>query len=195
MRPRLLCALLLVAAPALAQPAGPPPVPMRDVAVLYRASGGTIQEFRMAWLAAEGKLRMETPGGALLHDTRSKRTTLLMTERRMFVEDVEDDRAPGIGLVPPGSRVARLGADRIAGLDCTLWRIEPPREDAEEEPSVTQACITADGVPLRIRQAEGSDQASDAVALKVDYARQDPAQFQVPLGYRPFDPKAATPKR
>ncbi|NOG73260.1 DUF4412 domain-containing protein [Roseicella sp. DB1501] len=195
MRPAILCAMLLAAGPALAQADGPLPAPVRDVAVTYRATGEKEQEIRMAWLVAQGRFRMETPGGALLHDMRSRRTTILMTEQRMFVEGSDEDRGPGIGLVPPGSRVARLGTDRIAGYDCTVWRIEPPKDSEGDEARANEACVTADGVPLRVVEIEGGEEVGRTVATRVDYARQDPAQFEVPPGYRPFDPQAAAPAR
>jgi hypothetical protein len=199
MRPAILCAALLAAGPAQtqaqAQADGPLPAPARDVAVTYRATGETEQEVRMAWLVAQGRFRLETPGGALLHDLRSRRTTILMTEQRMYVEGSDEDRGPGIGLVPPGSKVARLGTDRIAGHDCTVWRIEPPKEKDGEEARANEACVTADGVPLRVVEREGGEELGRTVATRLDYARQDPAQFEVPPGYRPFDPQAAAPAR
>jgi hypothetical protein len=191
-----ICAALLGAGPALAQSSsGPPPAPTRDVSVTYRSTGEKDEVLRMFWLNAEGKLRMETPGGAMLHDTRSNRTTVLMTEQRMFVEGGNDDRAPGIGLVKPGSRVTRVGTDRIAGHDCTVWRIEAAKDNPDDEDEITQACVTADGVPLRVVEMEGREEKSRTVATRVEYVRQDPAQFRVPPGYRPFDPSAFAPRR
>jgi hypothetical protein len=192
------CAALLSAAGTALAQSGPPAAPTRDFSATYRMTGVQDMELRMAWLTAEGVLRLDTPQGVLLQDTRRNRTTILMTEQRVFVEsdgDDDDDRGPGIGLVKPGSRVTRLGSDRIAGHGCTVWRIEEPREDPEDEAEVSQACLTEDGVPLRVVEMQGEDEKSRTTATRLEYARQDPARFRVPAGYRPFDPSALNQRR
>jgi hypothetical protein len=190
-------AVLGLTAPALAQSGnGPPSAPTRDFAATYRESGSRGRELRMSWLNAEGILRIDTAGGALLQNTRTNRTTILMTEQRMFVEGAsDDDRGPGIGLVEPGSRVTRKGTDRVAGHSCTVWRIEEPKEDPEDEPEVKEACVTADGVPLRMVEFEDGKPGDATTATQLDYASQDSARFRVPADYRPFDPKAMNPRQ
>lgn len=122
MRLSAVCAaVLMAAAPALAQSSsGPPSVPTRDFAATYRTTGEEEAELQMSWLTSEGILRVDTAGGTLLQDTRSNRTIILMPEERMFVDgDSDSDDGPGIGLVRPGSRVTRGGTERIAGRECT----------------------------------------------------------------------------
>lgn len=197
MRLPALFGTLLLALPALAQPAGPPAAPTRDVAVTYRGQDGRrAEEVQVRWSVTEGKLRMQTPGGAFIHDSRGNRDIILMTEQRMFVEGGADRRhGMGFDLVEPGDRVTREGNDKVAGLDCTVWRIETKKEDPEDEAKVKRACVTADGVPLRVVETEGEEQKSSFTATRVEYGRQDPAQFRVPEGYRPFDPSAFAPQR
>lgn len=60
---------------------------------------------------------------------------------------------------------------------------------------MTQACVTADGVPLRMIEIRGEEETSRTVATRLEYGRQDPARFRVPQGYRPFDPKALNQRR
>jgi hypothetical protein len=188
----VVCAALLGAAgPALAQ-SGPPAAPTRDFSATYRMSGEMDVELRMSWLTSEGVLRLDMPQGAMLQDTRRNRSTILMTEQRMFVEGDggdDDHRGPGIGLVKPGSRVRRLGPDRVAGLACTSWRIEDPKPEGEDEAEVSEACVTDDGVPLRVVETLGGEERSRTIATRVEYGRQDPSRFRVPAGYTPFDPK------
>jgi hypothetical protein len=95
---------------------------------------------------------------------------------------------------PTGSnrRLRREGTDRVAGQACTVWRIDPP---AGEEDEVKRACITADGVPLRLVSGEGSEAETDYVATEVSYAPQDPARFRVPQGYRPLNVGAPPAQR
>jgi hypothetical protein len=191
--------LLGLAAPAaLAQgtASGPVIAPTRDVAVTYRTTGGrNAGELRIAWLVAEEKMRLETPGGALIQDGRAKRDIILMTEQRMFVEGASDRRrGRGWSLAGPDDKVTREGADRVAGHECVVWRIEAKKEDPDDEAEAKRACVTADGVPLRVVEEKGEER-STTVATRVEYARQDPAQFRVPEGYRPFDPSAFAPQR
>jgi len=56
-------------------------------------------------------------------------------------------------------------------------------------------CVTCadEGVPLRV--VEEGEGRRTTVATRVEYARQDPAQFRVPEGYRPFDPSAFAPSQ
>ena len=190
-------ALLGFAAPASAQTAaGPVVAPTRDVAVTYRTTGGRdAGELRAAWLADEEKMRLDTPGGAFIRDGRAKRDTLLMTEQRMFVEgESEKGQGGGFSLAEPGDTVAREGTDSVAGHECTDWRIEAKKDSPDGRAEVKRACVTADGVPLRVVQGEGEARRA-TVATRVEYARQDPARFRVPEGYRPLDPGALPRQR
>ena len=185
-----------VSPPAMAQAAGaagPVVAPTRDVAVTYRMTGGReAGELRVSWLVAEQKMRLETPKGVFIQDGRENRDTILMTEQRMFVTGTSDRRrGRGLSLAEPGDTVAREGTDRVAGHECAVWRIEAKKEDPDDEAQVKRACVTADGVPLRV--VEEGEERRTTVATKVEYARQDPAQFGVPEGYRPFDPSAFAP--
>lgn len=186
------------AAPAaLAQgaAAGPVVAPTRDVAVTYRTSGGReAGELRAAWLAAEDKMRLDTPRGAFIRDGRAKRDTILMNEQRMFVEGASNERqGGGFSLAEPGDKTTREGTDRVAGHECAVWRIEAKKQDPDDEAKVKRACVTADGVPLRVVEEGGEKRAT--VATRVEYGRQDPALFRVPEGYRPFDPGAFAPQQ
>jgi hypothetical protein len=160
--------------------------PTRDVAVSYRATGGReAGELRIVWLASEEKMRVETPGGALIRDNRAKRDIMLMNEQRMFIESGSGQKgSKGLVMAGPDDTVTPEGADRVAGLDCTVWRIVPKKDDADDgDTAVKRACMTADGVPLRVVEGDGANRKT-TVATKVDYGRQDPALFSVPEGKR-----------
>jgi hypothetical protein len=191
-------ALLGFAAPSVLAQGGAGPViaPSRDVAVTYRTAGKEAGEIRVSWLAAEGKMRIETPTGVFIQDGRENRDIILMPEQRMFLTATSDQRRQGRGLslAGPDDKVTREGADRVAGHDCAVWRVEARKDDGDDEAKVKRACVTADGVPLRVVEGEGEERRT-TVATKVEYARQDPAQFRVPEGYRPFDPSAFAPRQ
>src|SRR5215207_1880424 len=92
--------LLGLAAPAASAQgnAGLVAAPTRDVAATYRTTGGRdAGEVRVAWLAAEEKMRLDTPGGAFIRDNRAKRDIILMHEQKLFLEGASDRQA-GKGL-------------------------------------------------------------------------------------------------
>jgi hypothetical protein len=73
---------------------------------------------------------------------------------------------------------ARIGADTVAGLACTIWQI--PTSDGKEG---TQVCLTNDGIMLRT----GTAAAPLIVATDVAKGPQDPALFTLPAGYEVID--------
>jgi hypothetical protein len=79
----------------------------------------------------------------------------------------------------PDDKVTREGTDRVAGHECVVWRIEAKKEDPDDEAEAKRACVTADGVPLRVVEEKGEER-STTVATRVEYARQDPAQSACP---------------
>lgn len=87
-----------------------------------------------------------------------------------------------------------LGSDTVAGEKCETWEfVEPvePGETAPAEPSdARQACVTRDGILLRVQQP-GSAQ-PELIATKVDKGPQDPSLFAVPDGYQIVDMSECT---
>ena len=60
---------------------------------------------------------------------------------------------------------------------------------------VRRACITEDGVPLRLVEGTGADAETLYEATEVSYGAQDPAQFRVPAGYQSLSAGAPAPRR
>lgn len=152
--------------------------PTRDVEVTYQtAPGGTATEQRTRWLAAEHRMRLDTPAPGLymIVDYAARRMSMVSDRDRGVV-----DMAAGAGPLPggaggaPGGAYARRGTDRVAGLPCTEW------QTTDSEGAATLACITDDGVMLRARR--GTEVLVQAA--RVRYGPQDPAAFRVPDGYR-----------
>ncbi|HZF76909.1 MAG TPA: hypothetical protein VE033_13870 [Acetobacteraceae bacterium] len=190
MKLSLIAALgLLATFPAAAQDR-PPAMPTRDVAVTYKVEDSPPTVDSVAWLAAEGRIRME--GRALtqrmvhLIDTRGGGVTVVSERDRNYHElgRVAEVMTQDHVLVRPNVKLAREGADTVAGVACTVWRIEAP--DAAPE-DARRACITADGVPLRLVEGTGSDANTIYLATRVTYGPQDPARFRVPAGYAPLE--------
>lgn len=176
-------AALLATSPALAQDR-PPAFPTRDVAVTYRTAGG--DEMRIAWHAGEQRMRMDMPGGrgAMVLDIKGRRAFMVMDAQRTVMELPVGEDMEQAGRIPDEARLTREGADRVAGHPCTVWRMEHEGERGT-------ACITADGVMLRARGADGAQQME---AVQVTYAPQDAARFRPPAGYRSMQmPQGAPP--
>jgi hypothetical protein len=188
MRPRLArlalgLSLGLAALPARAQDR-PAFLPTRDVDVTYRVTGGpnTGVELRLAWLASERKLRVEPPGPAWgILNLASQKLTMVHPGTKSLLELPAGALPGGLALPSqpsPDAKFTRLGDRRVAGLPCTLWRVEDPRGQGE-------ACLTADGVMLR-SSGRGGGQQGALEAERVSFARQDPARFRPPSDFRPL---------
>ncbi len=185
------------ALPAAAQPA-PPPMPTRDVAVRYKVPNSPPTTDSVAWLVAEGLIRTE--GRALtqrvthLIDTRSGGVVAVLDRDRTYhdlgrmASVMTGDHA----FVRPGNRLTREGTDRVAGLACTVWRVEAADSSPED---ARRACITEDGVPLRLVEGVGAEAETLYEATQVTYGPQDPARFRVPEGYQPLNAGAPARRR
>ncbi|MXP65658.1 hypothetical protein E0493_20110 [Roseomonas sp. M0104] len=168
----------------------PPAMPTRDVVVTYEVDPSPPTVESVAFLVAEGRIRTEGQGliNRVTHliDTRGGDVTAVIDEERSYHDlgKVAEVMTQDILPIRQGDKMTREGSDRVAGQNCTVWRIEPAGESTDEE--ARHACITADGVPLRLREGEGSDALTLYVATEVRYGAQDPARFRVPSGYKPI---------
>lgn len=184
----LACSLVapfVVPLSALAQDR-PAITPTRDVSVAYRATGpGNGAEMRISWLAANGLMRVDMPGGQgfMVADMRGNTPGFMVMEAQRMIMDVPVSQLPATSMQPSASaRFTREGTARIANTDCTIWRMEDQGRSG-------RACLTADGVMLR---AEGDGRQGQIEATSVAYGPQDPARFQRPSGYQAFQMPSGT---
>jgi hypothetical protein len=195
--PLPILAALLTAGAAQAQDR-PPPMPTRDVQVTYesedRANAG-----RVSWLTSEGRLRIESEAqrGVILVDTRGGGVMVVLEREREFHDmgKIAAVTTSTYHVIGPRNRLRREGEERIAGQACTVWRILPPVQDGDDAVEPRRACITADGVPLRLVEGEGEDAVTHYTAKQVSYGQQDPARFRVPEGYKPMEFGGSAPRR
>lgn len=194
----------VMAQPVMAQPGAatgvgsaaptdrPLATPTRDVEVLYETptnapadpqqdhAAPAMFHQRLRWLQSEQRMRIDPSDGGLymLTDYRAHRLSIV----NVAAGAVLDAPAPaGSALAPGGSQgvaFVRLGAGQAAGLACQNWRMGP------DTPGAVTACVTPDGVTLRVATA----QRLLAQALSVTYAPQDPALFKRPTGLRQVEP-------
>lgn len=173
-------------------------MPTRDVVVTYKVDDTPPTVDTVAWLASQGRIRTE--GRSLINrvvhiiDTRSGGVVVLVDADRTYHDlgKMAAVMTQDIILVRPDTKLTREGTDTVAGQACTVWRIEA-QEDSPDE--ARRACITADGVPLRLVEGSGAEASTLYVATRVTYGPQDPARFQRPADYRPLAAVPAAPRR
>ncbi|WP_424134641.1 hypothetical protein [Roseomonas chloroacetimidivorans] len=181
---RLIPLLALAALPTGAQAQSRPATfPTRDVVVSYRVLGNASpqapREFTVAALAAEGRLRVESPSLPAwgLMDRQTGRTEMVMDSMRVVTPSpLKQEEATRYLRLAETARLTRAGTATQAGERCTNYRWEQQGQRGT-------ACLTADGVLLRGL----NDRGEGVEAVRVAYARQDPARFRVPEGYRRVD--------
>lgn len=176
----------------------PPAMPTRDVAVSYKVDDAPPTVDTVAWLASEGRIRTE--GKSLINrvahliDTRGGGVVVVVDADRTFQDLGKEAAVMTRDILPvqPAAKLTKEGADSVAGHPCTVWRIEPEGEGDPDE--ARRACVTADGVPLRLLEGSGAEASTLYVATRVAYGPQDPARFRVPAGYQPLS-GASSPRR
>lgn len=180
---RALFVLLLLAAPAWAQPRNAPPprpepVPLMDVAITYRATledraDAPTGETRMAYHVASASWRIEPaqPGIHFLVDRRANRAVMVMDRRRAFLvmteggtlmQDIEAAFAAGT--------VERGGQLRILNTPCTVWRLR----------DAGSVCLSVRGVMLRRESPAGGWME----ATQLDLSSQEGERFRPAQGFR-----------
>ncbi len=184
-------AVISFAALAAAAQERPPFPPTRDVAVTYRVENGNQPtSARLAWSAELRALRADLPAGTpasfggvplppgawVVVDLRAGRA-FAADDRTGLVIDLPQlaARAQAGERALAGARAHREGMNRVAGLPCTVWRLEPPARPPGHHP--VRVCMTADGVPLR---AEEEGRRARAEATSVAYGLQDATRFRPP---------------
>lgn len=191
--PVAILAVTSFAALAAAAQERPPFSPTRDVVVTYRVENGNQPtNARLAWSAELRALRADLPAGTpasfggvplppgawVVVDLRAGRA-FAADDRTGLVIDLPQlaARAQAGERALAGARAHREGMGRVAGLPCTVWRLEPPARSPGRRP--VRVCLTADGVPLR---AEEEGRRARAEATSIVYGRQDATRFQPPQG-------------
>lgn len=175
-----LAAALIAAMPAVAQAQDRPQIfPTRDVAVTYRVAGpGEQAELTLLWSAAHRRMRMNMPQGLgyIVADLQGRHGFMVMEQMRMIM-DVPARQAGGFQQDLENARFTRGGTEKIAGLDCTVWRYQSASGQGE-------ACITNDGVMLRGNGTARGAGGGRMEATRVVFAPQDASLFQRPRGYQ-----------
>ncbi|WP_158805168.1 MULTISPECIES: hypothetical protein [unclassified Acidisoma] len=160
-------------------------LPMRDATIVYdvQSTGSGALRVEADISAANQKLRLSEVGRPdyLLIDRGAEQVILVSPDKGMSFAV-----ATGGFLhrqLDPGSNLhfSRAGTRSVAGIACTVWRIEGPHGAGD-------SCITNDGIIL---SAEGKGDKPDSsgripsgrvTALSVNYVDQPPDLFDPPDG-------------
>jgi hypothetical protein len=187
--PRFAFFLALAGGLAVAQAARAqaPPVllPARDAALSYRvtdARDGRSMMVRAYVKAGAGLVRVDPegmPGYAIL-DRAARLLIVVMPAAHGYLRMSIGSAADRFLTQAEGMRFRRTGRETVAGLPCTEWSVTDQRGGPEH--SNGDACITADGLVLRVR-GTGDNVRGTVVATAVEEAPQPAALFAVPAGF------------
>jgi hypothetical protein len=172
------------------------PKPAADYSGVYDfAAGGQTMEVKIA--ASGAKQRLAFPPGSGIGGAKGQWTQVMVNENagEKMLMWPEGDNAPAIATmmsktdlgamasaigVDPAKEASakRTGTDNVAGEACAIWEFA-----AGEGETPGDACVTRDGIPLRVVSG------GQTVMLAKSIARgpQDPALFAPPAGYEVVD--------
>lgn len=168
------------AQPHLAQPhaaAGGMPrfFPTRDTVVEF-TSDRSGELVRLTYAAAARRVRVERGqlGAGFAIVTWPTGHTILAAADGQTQEHA-DPSAVGLTFFDAAMRFQRLHEARIMGHTCTTWRV------TQHDGVVVDACLTEDGVPLRVQQAASAD--AEIFALRAIHVGPVPeSAVAVPVG-------------
>jgi hypothetical protein len=176
--------------------AEPLPEPGTDYWSKGKMTGGMQIEYRHS----KGKMRMEMRGPDMKEamvgyfDVKSRKGVVVMSMPGMPPMAIESglDGEGQVGVA--GGKGERVGSDRVAGEACDLWK--PEMKTAEEKRTDGVACITRDGIMLRmVGNFEGKRQTIFEVT-ELSRAAQDMKLLTPPAGLKPMQiPKGMMPPR
>jgi len=172
---------VLSALPVATAAAAPPPVPTVDHAVTMRLTGMD-QPVQIRHRQGVQRMEMAMDGAKVvtLHEIKAGRMTMLQDHGDMKMAMVLD-RESAAGMMPlapipePDANATKVGQDKVAGHPCTVWRMQGAGD-------VTDACVTDQGVLLRVSDPTKKQTIMEATAIAI--GPQDPALFTVPPGYQ-----------
>jgi hypothetical protein len=185
--------LILLLCPAMTawgqQADHPFPLPKSEVAVTYRIDKGPAdapRKLQITYSDAGERVRLDyfrwveakVPYLTKIFDRPANRLITIYPERKAYIERaIADAGNPGT-FFRENTIFRRLGNSVIANAQCTEWGVEVP---GKGEPGDT-ACVTDDGIALRI--ASASPAFASLTAIAIHYASTPQSFFDPPAGFR-----------
>jgi hypothetical protein len=186
-------AVFILAGGALAEPL---PEPATDYLSKGTMAGGMSVEYRHS----KGKMRVEMRAPQMpqpmvgYFDLKTRKGVMVMSMPGMPPMAMETglDGEGGAGVA--GGNGQRIGSDRIAGETCDLWRFDA--KTAEEKAMDGVACITRDGIVLRMLGTVQGKRQTIFEVTELSRAPQDMKQLTPPANLKPMQiPKGMMPPR
>lgn len=140
-----------------------------DVRVRHKA-GGRLGRWRL-----EGAYQGQPV--TLLLDPSTRTMTMLLMQGRVPVAMDMDIPRHGFLLSDDVVDGRRVGGDTVAGSRCEIWDIHD-RESGERG----RACLTGDGIPLKVERLEGGKHRLVYEVRRFERASQDADRFSPPRG-------------
>ncbi len=165
MTPRRACLIALLGLTLLSQAKAQQPgnapllLPTRDVVVIYHIDGGAAevngaQKVQATYTKAGARTRIDFFRWAeakyaflaFIDDEPANRFTAILPERRTVIERAIGDILNPVAFLDSKMRFVRGGQATVADTPCTVWNVRISEKNA----AFTTACVTDDGVVLRI---------------------------------------------
>jgi hypothetical protein len=167
----------------------PLPLPKSEVAVIYRVDNGpadTPRKLQITYSDVGERVRVDyfrwveakVPYLTRIFDHPANRLITIYPERKTYAERAIGDAGNLGTFFRENTIFRRLGNSVIANAQCTEWGVEVP---GKGEPG-DAACVTDDGIALRIASASPSFVSLTAIAIH--YGSPPQSFFDPPVGFR-----------
>lgn len=176
-----------LSAPAIAwgqQPDAPLTLPRSDVAVIYRFDKTAMDNYhkwQMTYANGGARVRLDFfhwveakyPYMTLIYDRPANRLITIHPESKSYDEQpIGNLDNPG-QFIRPGMTFSRGGTETVAFAQCTDWQV---RTEGSDE--VDTACVTDDGIVLRL--SANKPNVSTMTAIAIHYGAPPDGIFQPP---------------
>jgi hypothetical protein len=192
MPPGLLVALLqsLWLMPSAWAQAGPLSLPKADVTVTYRFDNmpyGGPRKLRITYAKGGELVRVDIfrwveakyPSKWNIFDRPGDRLITVEPESRAYTESsIGNNPNPG-ALLSADIHFSRQGTDTVAHASCTEWKVEAPGKSNDQD----TACVTDDGIVLRLASKRPSVASLIAVDINYGTPPDDLFSFSPPKGF------------
>lgn len=166
----------------------PLPLPTSEVAVIYRIDKGPAdapRKLQITYGDAGERVRVDyfrwieakVPYLTRIFDRPANRLIMIFPERKSYTEGALGDAGNPGTFFRENTIFTRLGNSVIANARCTEWRVEVP---GRGEPG-DAACVTDDGIALRI--ASASPAFVSLTAIAIHYGSPPQGFFDPPAGF------------
>jgi len=161
------------------------PSPAADYRSKGRMAGGMTVEYRHA----NGKMRMEMRSPEMpqpmvgYFDVKTQKGIMILSMPGMAPMAIETGAGDEGNVGVAAGSGQRVGSDKVAGESCDLWK--PDAKTADEKKMDALACVTGDGIMLRMSGVVDGKRQTIFEVTELERAPQDMKQLTPPPGLKP----------